>query len=251
MDGDRFEQDMRALEYYHSLRLVPGAWTVLRTDGRSFSRLTEAGFEKPFDRRFHEIMVRAASALLEQLGGVYAYTESDEISLLLAPGWDLFDREVEKAVSVSAGIASAAFTHSYGAPAHFDSRAWIGVDVSRVVDYFRWRQADAARCALNGWAYWTLRKHGQSARAATKALEKTTVSDRNDLLFEHGINFSAVPAWQRRGAGLYWETYHKEGFNPISKETVVATRKRVRVDEQLPVGDAYNSFIQNLVQASA
>ena len=148
-------------------------------------------------------------------------------------------------------MASAAFTHGYRSPAHFDSRVWIGTDVARVVDYFRWRQADALRCALNGWAYWTVRKDGTSAREATTTLEKSTVSAKNELLFAHGINFSSVPAWQRRGTGLYWEAYQKEGYNPVRQETVLATRRRVRVDEQLPAGDAYSRFITRLLSSPA
>ncbi|MEP0832344.1 tRNA(His) guanylyltransferase Thg1 family protein [Microcoleus sp. AS-A8] len=41
MDSDRFEQKMRSLEYFHSLRLLPGAWVVIRVDGRGFSRFTD------------------------------------------------------------------------------------------------------------------------------------------------------------------------------------------------------------------
>ncbi len=62
-----------------------------------------------------------------------------------------------------------------------------GVGVADVVDYFSWRQADAARCALNGWCYWTLRKAGQSRQQATAALERASTADKNELLFGHGI----------------------------------------------------------------
>src|SRR5689334_11800238 len=112
MKPDDFEQRLRALEYFHSLRLLPGAWAVVRVDGRGFSHFTEAHFEKPFDPAFHTLMVQTAKALLTELQGMYAYTESDEISVLFRPDWNLFDREVEKIVSISAGIASATFTQS-------------------------------------------------------------------------------------------------------------------------------------------
>jgi tRNA(His) 5'-end guanylyltransferase len=84
MDPNELEAQMRALDYFHSVRVLPGAWTVIRVDGRSFSRFTETGFEKPFDQRFHGYMVKTAGALLEELHGLYAYTESDEISVLFA-----------------------------------------------------------------------------------------------------------------------------------------------------------------------
>jgi tRNA(His) 5'-end guanylyltransferase len=242
---------MRALEYFHNVRLLPGAWVVLRVDGRGFSRFTAERFEKPFDERFHDLMVQTAQALLAELQGVYAYTESDEISVLFRPEWELFDRELEKVVSLSAALASATFTHACGSPVLFDSRAWLGARAGLVVDYFRWRQADAVRCALNGWCYWVLRKAGQGVRAATTALEGKGVAFKNELLFQHGINFNEVPAWQRRGSGLYWEAYPKEGLNPLTQEKVVALRKRIKVDRDLPMRDDYSRFLRAILQNSA
>jgi tRNA(His) 5'-end guanylyltransferase len=52
-------------------------------------------------------------------------------------------RELEKLVSISAGVASATFIRESGRSAHFDSRLWLGISQQSVLDYFRWRQADA------------------------------------------------------------------------------------------------------------
>jgi tRNA(His) 5'-end guanylyltransferase len=243
------EGRMRSLEYFHSLRLLPEVWAVLRVDGRSFSRLTADRFEKPFDVRFHGYMVRTAEALLTELQSIYAYTESDEISLLFRPEWDLFDRELEKLVSVSAGIASSTFSLAAGVAVHFDSRVWLGATPELVVDYFRWRQTDAARCALNGWCYWTLRQGGLGEREATSELLGLSVADKNELLFRHGVNFNDLPVWQKRGVGLYWEEYQKEGFNPKMGVSVWATRRRIKVDEELPKGDEYAPFLRRLMAA--
>lgn len=248
MHPDEFEAQMRALEYYHSLRVLPGVWTVLRVDGRGFSRFTESRFEKPFDPRMRDLMVRTAQALLEEMGGIYAYTESDEISVLFRPEWDLFDRELEKLVSLSAATAASTFTHACGEPVQFDSRVWLGVNEAVVVDYFRWRQADAGRCALNGWCYWTLRKAGKTVAEATAALERQSVAEKNELLFQHGVNFNELPLWQRRGTGLYWEEYQKEGFNPKERRKVLATRRRVKVDEELPMREGYGALVQEILR---
>lgn len=242
MKSDKLEDRMRRLEAYHALEVLPGAHPIVRVDGRSFTKLTR-GMEHPFDIRFHECMVATASALLVELGGLYAFTESDEISVLLPRDTDLFGRSVEKLVSVSAGVASSTFSLELGKAAHFDSRVWVGVSEVDVIDYFRWRQADASRCCLNSWCYWTLRKGGKSAKAATEALEGQTFSQKNELLFKHGINFNNVPTWQKRGVGLYWKGVEKAGYNPKTRETTPYYRRRVYVDKELPRGAEYASFV--------
>lgn len=247
MNSDIFEKQMRSLEYFHSLRLLPGAWTIVRLDGRSFSGFTEARFEKPFDPKFHQLMVETTKAVLEQMQGIYGYTESDEISILFSADWDLFDRSLEKIVSISASIATATFTLAAQTPVNFDSRIWLGANKSQVVDYFQWRQADATRCALNGWCYWTLRKAGKSVSEATAMLENRAVAFKNELLFQNGINFNNLPTWQRRGVGLYWEKYEKEGYNPIDNKPTVAIRRRIKVDEELPMKEAYGEFINRFL----
>jgi len=247
MKADDLEAKMRAGECYHSLHVPPGVFIVIRADGRSFSRLTERLVEKPFDRTFHEWMIKAAEGLLTTLHAAYAYTESDEISVLLPRDTELFDREVEKLVSISAARASAILSLRCGEAVEFDSRIWVGAQMRDVVDYFRWRQADATRCALNGWCYWTLRGAGRNVKDATRSLEGATVSAKNELLFSHGVNFNEVPLWQRRGTGIYWEQFEKAGFNPKTGKAVRATRRRIVVNEELPMKERYAAFVEALV----
>jgi hypothetical protein len=80
---------MRELEYFHQIQLFPGAWTIVRVDGRTFSRFTAQRFEKPYDANFRDLMVFTSKALLEDLQGIYACTHSDEISVLFPPGWNI------------------------------------------------------------------------------------------------------------------------------------------------------------------
>jgi tRNA(His) 5'-end guanylyltransferase len=85
---------------------------------------------------------------------------------------------------------------------------------------------------------------------ATAALEGKTVADKNELLFQVGINFNELPLWQRRGTGLYWERYEREGYNPKRDQKVITTRRRVKVDWELAMGDEYGRFIEQLLRQS-
>jgi tRNA(His) 5'-end guanylyltransferase len=104
--------------------------------------------------------------------------------------------------------------------------------------------------ALNSWCYWTLRREGQSVAEATRSLVGASTSDKNELLYLRGINFSQLPAWQRRGTGAYWETYTKQGIDPRTQTAVNTERRRVRVDEELPMKVEYGRFVRSLVTAS-
>lgn len=246
MNPTDFERKMRSGECFHSLRLMPGAWCVVRVDGRSFSRFTESRFAKPYDERFRDCMIEVCKALMTEMQGIYAFTESDEASILFPPNWQMFDRELEKIVSISAGLASAAFTQACGEPAHFDSRIWLGANVDAVVDYFMWRHFDTARCCLNGWVYWTLRNAGEDVASATAQLERKSTAWKNEVLFQHGINFNEIPLWQKRGLGFLWEEFEKEGVNPVTNEPTTTVRRRIKVDDALPMKEQYAAYVRDL-----
>lgn len=245
MNPKQFEARLRKGERFHDLRLPPDLWAVVRVDGHGFSRFTQTHYKKPFDPIFHDAMIETARALLGELHGRCAYTQSDEISVLLPPDWASFNRKVEKIVSLSAGLASATWTQASGHPAHFDSRVWLG-EASEVGDYFRWRQTDGGRNALNGWCYWTLRNKGATVRSATEELESTSPEAKRALLRQHNIDFDQTPAWQRLGSSLWWENYEKSGVDPLSGETVCATRRRIRVEE-LPQDQAHARLIEAML----
>ena len=259
MNSDKFEARMRALESYHSIKFPAHSWVVIRVDGRSFSGLTERmKFQKPFDPTFAGVMINTAKAMVEEFQAIYAFTESDEISLLLPPTWNLFDRELEKVVSVSAAAASSklmnlmmplipAEYNKEQKPIMFDSRVCICSNEIAVIDYFRWRQSDANRCAINGYCYWTLRQEGLSARKATSQLDKKTQDAKFAFLAEKGIKWDEIPGWQKNGTGLYWTKFTKMGVNPKTQQTVEVERRGIRVEHDLPTRNEYDSFLRDLM----
>lgn len=251
MKFDDLDQKMRVFETAHDLCVLPGIYAVARLDGRGFTRLTKEvhQFEAPFDPRFRDLMIGTGEYLMAGCGFnmVYGFTESDEISLLFGLDENSFGRKLRKLNSVLAGEASAKFSLLLGAMACFDCRISQLPSVELVVDYFRWRNEDAHRNALNAHCYWLLRKQGNGVSAATEALNGLSVSAKNELLFKHGMNFNNLPLWQKRGVGLYWEEYDRSGENPVTGERVLARRWRIRRDLELPMKDDYSAFLRQLI----
>lgn len=250
MKFDDLDKRMRIFETAHDHHVLPGLYMVARIDGRTFTRLTREihQFEAPYDVKFRDHMLGTTQHLLQcGFRVIYGYTQSDEISLLLHLDDTSFGRKLRKLNSVLAGEASAKFSMLLGDVASFDCRISQLPSPEEVANYFSWRQEDATRNALNGHCYWLLRDEGQSATQATTFLQGMSVSAKNEFLFQHGINFNDLPGWQKRGMGVYWESYEKEGHNPLTGEVVTATRRRIKVDFELPIKDTYRTFIGSLV----
>jgi tRNA(His) guanylyltransferase len=250
MRFDELEKRMRIFETAHDHCVLPGLFMVARIDGRNFTRLTREihRIEAPFDEQMRDSMVETTRHLL-QCGFriMYGYTQSDEISLLLHPSDETFGRKLRKLNSILAGEASAKFSVLLGDVAAFDCRISQLPQIGDVADYFRWRSEDAHRNALNGHCYWMLRQQRKSVEAATTYLAGLSIAEKNELLFRNGINFNELPNWQKRGIGVLWEMYDKAGTNLLTGEAVVAVRRRVRVEFDLPMKDEYSAWIRELI----
>jgi tRNA(His) guanylyltransferase len=250
MKFDELDARMRAFETVRDSCAMPDVYLVTRLDGRGFTRLTKEliEFDKPFDVRFRDHMVATVEHLMTcGFSPCFGYAQSDEISLLFGRDNGTFGRNVRKWTSVLAAEASAAFSVRLGHVAAFDCRVIELPGDPDVVDYFRWRNEDAARNALNAWCYWTLRGEGIAADAATSRLEGMSVASKNELLFQRGINFNDLPLWQRRGFGVVWVQHQRQAVNPKTGEPVTATRRRLEALFELPMRDEFSAFIRQLL----
>ncbi len=79
-------------------------------------------------------------------------------------------------------------------------------------------------------------------------MEGQSVSFKNELLFSRGINFDQLPAWQKRGVGIWKEQYQKEGFNPVTQNKEMAVRNRLNVSYELPLREAYAEMIAEFLK---
>lgn len=251
MNFDELDKKMRIYEQSIDQCILPDMYMVARLDGRSFSRLTKevCDFEAPFDVRFRDMMVNTVKQLMDcGFRVVYGFTESDEISLLFHKEEATFGRKVRKFNSILAGQASAAFSLQLGQVVAMDCRLVPLPSIEKVKDYFLWRQEDAHRNALNAHCYWMLRKEGLGAQEATAQLDGKSIAYKNELLFSRGINFDKLPAWQKRGIGIFFADVEKIGFNPITKQEVLTTRRELTVEYELPLGQQYGDMVASFLQ---
>lgn len=104
--GDR----MKAYENCFNTKLLPNSIFVARLDGRGFSKFTKAmNFEKPFDLDFVQAMENASKRLMEETQATLAYTQSDELTLILKPERTMFSGRIEKICSIFASKMSIFF----------------------------------------------------------------------------------------------------------------------------------------------
>lgn len=250
MNFNDLDKKLRVFETLNDQYVLPQMHLVARIDGRNFTALTKEkhNFEAPFDSKFRDMMTSTVEHLM-QCGFkiVYGYTQSDEISLLIDINDNTFERKLRKINSILAGEASAKFSLLLGDVAVFDCRISQLPNTQLVMDYFRWRNEDAHRNALNAHCYWVLRKEGLTPTKSDAELVNKTVAEKNEFLFQRGINFNDLPAWQKRGMGVFWEEYEKEGYNPKIQKTVAAKRRRLKIEYELPLREEYSKFVNSLI----
>jgi tRNA(His) 5'-end guanylyltransferase len=224
---------MENREIFSTITTLPPVF--VRLDGRAFHRLAEnLVLRKPFDDRFSDAMVRVCTALVADSGLCpdFAFTFSDEISLYFTqlP----FGGRVEKVDSVSSSFAASSLTLALGTttPLSFDARV-IPVTPGYAMEYLANRQNEAWRNHLNGYCQQALIEEGMSAKKAAEYLKGLPAKALHEMMHKRGFNLATTPAWQRRGVLVYKKITEKEGFNPITQQTVMAERSAVTVERNL------------------
>ncbi len=199
-------------------RLMRRCPVICRIDGKAFHTFTR-GFKRPFDDVLIMTMQETAKYLCENIQGCQlAYTQSDEISLLLidyqrfeTSAW--FDYEIQKMCSISASMATMAFNRIFSetvsdlkvdntkpmdryfevaySGAMFDARVF-NIPREEVTNYFYWRQLDASRNSIQ--------MVGQ-ANFSHRELQHKSCNDIQDMLMtQKGINWNDFPTYQKRGS---------------------------------------------------
>lgn len=210
------------------------AYTVIRIDGKNFSSYTRK-LDKPFDLALVEDFDKTAIGLCSDIMGCrLAYTQSDEITLVLtdfdAPNTDAwFDGNMQKIASVAASMATMYFNRARDSRspspdfnskgALFDARCFSVSDFDGVRECLTWRQADAVRNSVQMIARSVM---------SDKELHGVGVHDMRRLISERGIDMSGFSQRVLRGGIVMKESYTAAVPEEFSggKESAIVQRSR-------------------------
>lgn len=237
---------------------------IIRLDGRAFHTFTK-DIQKPFDYILMYSMQQTARALCESIQGCkLAYTQSDEISLLITDydsikteAW--FDYNVQKMVSLSASSATLFFNTFFRDnvldflntsniedaeeffrisniyknkifKATFDSRVF-SIQKDDVANYFIWRQEDATRNSIQMVA---------QANFSHKEIQNISCNElQNKLLIEKNINWNNFSASEKRGTAIIRKN------RVVNSEGLI--RKKWVIDYNTPIFKKERNYIEQLV----
>lgn len=235
MKKSEFGQRLKDLEALADIKLMRNLPVIVRIDGNRFSRWT-SGLNKPYDKRFMDLMDATTKFLIEKTHAILGFTQSDEISLLLynyqKPKTDIyFDGRVNKLNSVISSMSAAYFNSKVAEfipekaskLAFFDCRSFAVPSETEAINTLIWRQADATVNAIQ--------LLGQ-AHFSQKELYKKSCNDIQEMLFQtHGINFNDEPARFKRG-GFFHKVLEEKmlpSHNPSKNgEMELSTRSSIQ-----------------------
>lgn len=272
MDNSDLGNRMKDYEDVNRFYLTKRTPTIIRLDGKAFHTFTK-GFQKPFDKVFSKSMWDTAQYLCKNIMGCkIAYTQSDEITLLLTDYDDIstqawFGKNIVKMVSVSSSMATMAFNDAFAKNANqnyfvsvpydntngfdisdkqyeiysnkfrtamFDSRVF-NIPKEEVNNCFLWRQLDATRNSIQSI--------GQ-ANFSHKELQNKNCNQIQEMLWqEKGINFNDYPTYQKRGVCIIKKDYEIQ-TEPHEERCY---RSRWIVDENIPIFTQDKEYIEKFV----
>lgn len=198
--GDRMKGYENVTRNYLTCRMP----VIIRLDGTCFHTFTK-GFEKPFDELLWKTMAEVADKLCKEVQNcVFAYTQSDEISLVLIDYYNLntdvwFGNNIQKICSVVAAKASVYFNDTLftntldefntsidedrriflknilNRKAFFDARCF-NIPREEILNYFIWRQKDCQKNSVSAIAQFYF---------SNKELHKKSTKQRVEMINEY------------------------------------------------------------------
>ena len=257
---------MKLYEGCYKTIITPRSYVIIRLDGKNFSKYTNK-LNKPFDSDFSHAMDETAIALCDYFNAKFAYTQSDEISLVITEiGGDVeaqpqFGNSLQKLCSLTSSVATAKFNEvrflqyletqhkiklgdiDVPKPAYFDSRVFVVLNEMEVANHMIWRQQDATRNSISMAAHELL---------GHKATMGKSGDEKQEMMFkEKGVNWNDYPTKFKRGSVIAKETYEKEVPTHDGHEFIdmgqVVTRTRWALNTETPIFTEKMNYLKDLI----
>lgn len=279
------ELGKRMKEFYENIpktKLMRRCPVICRIDGKSFHSFTK-GFKRPFDEVLIKSMQETAKYLCENIQGcVLAYTQSDEISLVLVDyqrfetsAW--FDYEIQKMCSIVASMATMAFNKFFSKNVkelEYSNRITKFAIYNNVTsdnyeiknedlldiyekavekgDMFDARVFNIPKEEVTNCIYWrqldasrnSIQMVGQT-NFSYKELQNKSCNDIQDILMtQKSINWNDYPTYQKRGSCIIKEEYECKN----DKTNEITMRSHWIIDKDIPIfkGEGRN-YIEKLI----
>ncbi|MFA5208644.1 MAG: tRNA(His) guanylyltransferase Thg1 family protein [Candidatus Paceibacterota bacterium] len=238
-------------------------YTIIRIDGKAFHTYTR-GLKQPFDQGLIDDMDATACYLCKNIqGSKFGYVQSDEISILMtdfdAIGTDAwFDGNIQKIVSVAAGLATAEFNRlrmtrilsaaeslsdlatdlSKMRLATFDARVFTIPADYEVENYFIWRQKDATKNSISSVA---------RTLYSQKEVDGKNSDQKQEMIFQKGINWNDYNPKLKRGRFITKEIriLTNDAFKSYNINNTYERSVWVSVD--CPIFTQDREFLQNKI----
>lgn len=196
--GDR----MKAYENQTcGIKMLPRIPVIARLDGKGFSKFTK-GLKRPYDERLSRLMIETTKYLVKEANANCGYTQSDEITLMWytdkIDSSIYFDGRLFKMISDLASMCSVYFNRHLPKfipekgelMPRFDARVFNVPTLDEAVNTFLWREQDATKNSITMAA---------SEYYSHNFLMGKNGSEKQELLFQEGINWNDYPSFFKRG----------------------------------------------------
>jgi len=217
------------------IKMLPLIPVIARLDGKGFSKFTK-GLKRPYDERLSNLMIETTKYLVKETNANCGYTQSDEITLMWYSDSHVskiyFDGRLFKMISDLASMASVFFNSKLGEylpekkdkMPRFDCRVFNVPTVEEAVNVFYWREKDATKNSITMAA---------SEFYSHNFLMGKNGSEKQELLFQKGVNWNNYPAFFKRGTYIQ----RKRTFTKFSTEEIenLPIKHKARINPDLEI----------------
>jgi tRNA(His) 5'-end guanylyltransferase len=277
---------MKQYEACYKTIITPRSYIIIRLDGKNFSKYT-GKLDKPFDENFSNAMDETAIALCKYFNAKFAYTQSDEISLLITEIGGNVESQPElgnvlqKLCSLTASVATAKFNEVRNLQylkkkiPSMDDNSLEGCDPVEILMDINEATSDLPKQAFFDsrvfvvpnedevmnhmrWRQQDATKNSISMAAHALLGHKATMnksgSEKQEMMFqEKGVNWNEYPIKFKRGVVIFKEAYIKNVMQPTDMDgnsapvMLSVPRTRWVVNYETPIFTKKREYLEDLI----